>query len=137
MNNTKQCYFNVIIVVVILDWGNYFPYFLRSIYVTLGIICTSVNNDQVRCFSNCLLDIMNEVICCCFRMTFCFHCIIVRNYSFIYILVCRIAYNRNFFLYRWTICRLLFNNVTIIVVPLYCCFIVIFIRGGLYISFFQ
>ena len=39
INNTKQCYFNVIIAVVPFHWGNYFPYFLKSISIILNIIC--------------------------------------------------------------------------------------------------
>ena len=45
-----------------------------------------------------------------------------------------IDYDKNYFQYRWGICRLSFNQVTIIVVFMYCCFIVIFIRGGLFMS---
>ena len=56
------------------------------------------------------------------------HWIITKNFSPIYILDHRIPYNKNFFLYRWAICRLSFNQVTIIVVFMYCCF-VLFISG--------
>ena len=72
----------------------------------------------------------NEVICYCSRMTSHFHWIITRNFSSIHILDHRIAYNKNFFLYHWAICQLLCNQVTIIVASMYCCFIILFMRGG-------
>ena len=81
-------------------------------------------------FSYSRSDIINEVICCCSH----FHWIITKNFSPIDILEYRIAYNKNFFLYRWAICRLSFNQVTIIVAFIYCCFIVLFRRGGLFIG---
>ena len=93
-------------------------------------------NYQIRFFSNSGSDIINEVICCCSRMTSHFHWIIARNFSPIYILGHRIAWNKNFFLYRWAICRLSFNQVTIIAVFICCCFSVLFIRGGLFIGVF-
>ena len=52
MNYTRQCYFYVIIGVVLFDWGNYFPYFLKSIYIVLDIICSTMNNYQIRFFTN-------------------------------------------------------------------------------------
>ena len=68
INNTRQCNFNVIIGVVLYDGGNYFPFFLKSIYIILDIICFSMNNYQIRFFANSWLDIINELICCCSRM---------------------------------------------------------------------
>ena len=127
---TRQCYFYVIIGAVLFDWGNYLPYFLKSIYIVLNIICSTMNNYQIRLFSNSGSDIINEVICCCSRMTSHFHWIITRNFSPIYIPDHRVPYNKNFFLYCWAICRLLFNQVTIIALFIYSCFIVLFIRGG-------
>ena len=60
---SRQCYFYVMIGVVLFDWGNYFPYFLKSIYIVLDIICSTMNNYQIRFFSNSGSDIINEVIC--------------------------------------------------------------------------
>ena len=82
---SRQCYFYVMIGVVLFDWGNYFPYFLKSIYIVLDIICSTMNNYQIRFFSNSGSDIMIEVICCCSRMTSHFHWIITRNFFTIYI----------------------------------------------------
>ena len=48
----------------------------------------------------------NEVICYCSRMTSHFHWIITKNFSSIHILDHQIAYNKNFFLYRWATCQL-------------------------------
>ena len=62
--------------------------------------------------------------------------LITGNFLPIYILVHWIASNNNFFLCRWAICRLSFNQVTTItVVSMYCCFILLFRRGRLYIGF--
>ena len=94
-------------------------------------------NYRIRFFLSSWSDIINEAICCWSRMTSRFHWIITRNFSPIYIHGHRIAYNKNFFLYCWAICRLLFNQVIIVVVFLYCCFIVLvlFIKGSLCIGF--
>ena len=94
-----------------------------------------MNNYQIRLFANSRLDIVNEVICCCSRMTSHFHRIITRNFPRIYLLDHWIAYNKNFFLYRWAIRGLSFNQITIIVASMQCCFIILFIRGGLCIGF--
>ena len=87
-------------------------------------------------FPNSGSDIIDEVICCCSRVTSHFHWIIMRNFSPIYIHDHRITNDKNFFLYCWAICWLWFNQVNIIVVFMCCCFVVLFIRGGLKIGFF-
>ena len=134
MNNTGRCYFYVFIGVVLFDWGNCFPYFLNSIYIVLDIVCSTMNNNQIRFFSNSGSNVINEVICGYSRMTFHFHWIITRKFSPIYILDHGIAYDKSLIHYHWAICRLSFNQVTIIAVFVYWCFIVLFIRGGSFID---
>ena len=73
VNNIRQCSFNNIIGVIFFNGRNYFPYFLKSIYVILDILCFSKNDYQ--------------------------------------------------------------NQVTVVFVSIYCCFIVLFTRGGLNIAF--
>ena len=116
MSDTRKWCFTVIIGVLLFDWGNYFPYFLKSISINLDIVCSNMNIYQIRFSSTNASDIINEVICCCSMMTSHFRWINARNCSLIYILDHRIAYNKNLFHYHWAICRLLFNQVTIIVV---------------------
>ena len=130
------CYFNVIIGVVFFDWGNYFRYFFKSIItlfwisfdpvwriIKLGFFRTESRTQSMK----------SSVVALGWLLTF--TGLFTRNLSPIYILDHRIAYNRNLFLYRWAICRLSFNQVTIIVVSMCCCFIVLFTRGGLCIGF--
>ena len=62
--------------------------------------------------------------------------IITKNFLPIYILDHRIPHNKSFFLYRWDICRLSFNQVTVIAVFMYCYFIILFIRSSLFIGLF-
>ena len=91
---------------------------------------------EIRLFANSWSDIVNEVICCCSRMTFHFPWIITRKSSPIHTLDPRIAYKENFFLHHWVIWWLRFNQVIIIVVSICCCFTVVFIRVDFRISFF-
>ena len=110
---------------------NYFPYF---IYLVLDIICSTMNNYQIRFFLNRGSDIINEVICCCSRMTSHFHWIITRNLLPIYIVDYQIASNKNFFTIElFADCRLI---KLISAVLMYCCFIVLSVRGGLFIGLF-
>ena len=56
--------------VTLFDGGNCFPYFWKSIYIILDIICSDMNNYQISFFANSWSDIINEVMCCCSKMTF-------------------------------------------------------------------
>ena len=133
INYTRQCYFYVIIGVVLFDWGSYFLYFLKSIYIVLDVICSSMKNYQIKLFTNSGSDIINEVICCCSRMTSHFRWIITRNFLPIYIVDYRIASNKNFFTIElFAGCRLI---KLISAVLMYCCFIVRFVKGGLLLVF--
>ena len=110
-----------------------FPDFLKSIYIVLDIICSAMSNSQIKFFSKSGSDIFNEVICCCSKMTFTFTESLRENSLPFTCLIIQSPIITFSFFTAELFCRLSFKQVIIIVGFMYCWFIVLFIRGGLFI----